>query len=111
MSGDDDALLEPPWANADVRVTRLNVGDSEVAVVSFPFTEVAPDVELTPALRAVLRLVMAGKSNGEIASERGTSYRTVANQVRSLFIAFGVNSRGELVAKLARSLPRARAHE
>lgn len=55
---------------------------------------------LTPAERAVMALLLAGKSNAEIAKARKTAVRTVANQVASLFRKFGVGSRAELAAKV-----------
>jgi DNA-binding NarL/FixJ family response regulator len=54
---------------------------------------------ITPAELAVLRAIFEGKSNAAIAHERGTSPRTIANQVASIFRKHGVRSRGELVAR------------
>jgi DNA-binding CsgD family transcriptional regulator len=45
----------------------------------------------------VLLQLLEGLSNEEIATERGVSARTVANQVASVFRKLGVSSRGELV--------------
>lgn len=59
-----------------------------------------PDT-LTAAEREVVELVLAGSSNQEIADTRGASYRTVANQLASIFKKVGVSSRVELVAKLS----------
>ncbi len=53
---------------------------------------------LTDAEREVARLVMEGLSNAEIARRRGTSIRTVANQVASVFAKAGAGSRRELAA-------------
>jgi len=57
-----------------------------------------PGPTLTPAERAVMALLLAGRSNSEIAKHRKTAVRTVANQVASLFRKFGVGSRAELAA-------------
>jgi DNA-binding CsgD family transcriptional regulator len=57
-------------------------------------------VELGEAERAVARLAVDGKTNAEIAAARGTSERTVAHQLTSIFKKLGVRSRGELAAKL-----------
>lgn len=46
-------------------------------------------------------LALANLSNAEIAERRGTSPRTVANQVASLFRKLGVASRSELRALVA----------
>jgi len=56
---------------------------------------------LTSAERAVAEAVMRGMANAAIAKERGTSERTVANQIRRVFAKLGVRSRGELRARLA----------
>jgi DNA-binding CsgD family transcriptional regulator len=55
------------------------------------------DVRLSERQVAVLRLLAAGKSNKEIASERGGSWYTARNVVRELITIFGVRSRSELV--------------
>jgi DNA-binding CsgD family transcriptional regulator len=54
------------------------------------------------AEREVARALVEGSSNASIAAERGTSVRTVANQVASLFRKMDVRSRGEFIAALAR---------
>ncbi len=53
---------------------------------------------LTRGERDVLRWLLAGTSSAVIASERGTSARTVTNQIASIFHKLGVHSRGELAA-------------
>jgi len=66
--------------------------------------------ELTPAEDAVTRGLVRGLSYEQIARERGTSVRTVANQVRATFRKLEIHSRAELFYKLhagARRLPRA----
>ena len=57
---------------------------------------------LSPAEESVIRGIAMGRSNAEIAKERGTSPRTVANQVATLLRKFGVTSRYELVVAMAR---------
>src|SRR5262245_34236091 len=56
--------------------------------------------QLTDAERAVLAGVLHGDSNAEIARQRGTRPRTIANQVASLFRKFGVRSRLELIKRM-----------
>jgi DNA-binding CsgD family transcriptional regulator len=56
---------------------------------------------LTRAESEVLDLVLGGKSNAEVASSRGRSARTIANQVAALFRKLGVGSRLELYARAA----------
>jgi DNA-binding NarL/FixJ family response regulator len=52
---------------------------------------------LSPAESEVAALAVSGQSNAEIATFRGTSLRTTANQIASLFSKLGVHSRLELV--------------
>lgn len=54
--------------------------------------------------RDILRGLTCGLDNTEIAMRRGTSRRTIANQLGSLFRKFGVSGRGELLAKISRSV-------
>jgi DNA-binding CsgD family transcriptional regulator len=56
---------------------------------------------LTPAEFAVTRLLIEGKSYAEMAAERRTSARTVANQLATAFSRLGVSGRAELVCLLA----------
>lgn len=80
--------------------TRFKWAGQTFAVVSQP-SPPTPAPALTAAERAVMALLLAGKSNGEIAKHRKTAVRTVANQVASLFRKFGVGSRAELAAKVS----------
>ena len=59
--------------------------------------------KLTTAEREVVALILAGKSNAQIASARGVALRTVANQVASILRKMRVGSRSALLAKLTRS--------
>ena len=60
----------------------------------------APAV-LTEAERAVVALVLSGCSNAQVASGRGRSARTVANELASAYRKLGVGSRAELAAWVA----------
>ncbi|MEM9190652.1 MAG: helix-turn-helix transcriptional regulator [Myxococcota bacterium] len=77
------------------RAEPLAVGDQHLAVVD---TSAASPVSLTDAERDVLELVTGGLTNREIAKRRGTSERTVANQVASILRKTGAGSRYELTA-------------
>jgi len=92
-----------------VRVSRLSVGGHRLAVLSFPAA--APTIlpELTAAESEVAALALGGSSNEEIAHERASSSRTVANQVASVFRKLGVTSRAELAAAVWRRLSEPRA--
>ncbi len=83
--------------------TQFRFEEGAYAVLSFS-TEAGrvPDA-LTPAEREVLRALLSCRSNLQIARERGTSIRTVANQVQALFRKLGVGSRAELAAWAGRT--------
>lgn len=82
-------------------VLRIDIGGMVLALLSY---EVSPAAHLPPftdAERAVLSAVLEGKTNAQIAAERRTSARTVANQVAGLFRKLGVRSRAELAVRCA----------
>jgi DNA-binding NarL/FixJ family response regulator len=96
----DGPLPSPP---SDLSAVHFRIKDDHYAVFSFPArTANLPD-SLSPCERDVLRAVVRGDSNREIAKQRGTSERTVANQVQAIFRKVGVHSRCELAAWFARS--------
>jgi DNA-binding CsgD family transcriptional regulator len=91
-----------PPKNLDVEL--VEVDGLELAVVSFEAPSRDADLAaLSAAEREVVRAVLAGAPNAGIARARGTSARTVANQLASIFRKLGVASRHELVARLAKS--------
>jgi len=57
---------------------------------------------LSRAEAEVVRLVVRGDSSEAIATARGTSIRTVANQLASIYRKLGVRSRIELATHLSR---------
>lgn len=65
-----------------------------------------PDLDIGSVLSgaeyAVARLLVEGKSYAEMALLRGTSVRTVANQVASVFQKVGVSGRSEFLSALIR---------
>ena len=78
----------------------LDLDDVELAVVAVPVDgEVA---ELTAAEREVVRLVLEGCSNREIAKRRRASVKTIANQLAAVYQKLGISSRFELAARLRR---------
>jgi DNA-binding NarL/FixJ family response regulator len=87
-------------------VDRLEIGSDELAVFQWDIADLAAEraaATLTSAERAVLDLVVRGASNAEIARTRGSSIRTVANQVASLLRKLAATSRFELVRRYGRS--------
>lgn len=102
-TGGEGADAAPVSAPADLRVAHFELQGRELAVLSFPVagaTEAPPS--LSPAEREVLAGILDGLSNAWLAQARGTSVRTVANQVASIFDKRGVSSRTELVARMSR---------
>jgi DNA-binding CsgD family transcriptional regulator len=77
------------------------VGDEDEASTSTP-------VALSAAERDVATLVAEGLTNAAIGKRRGTSIRTVANQMASIFRKLGLKSRHDLAARIA-SLPSGKA--
>jgi DNA-binding NarL/FixJ family response regulator len=59
----------------------------------------------------VAQALLRGHSQREIAQQRSTSVRTVANQVQSIYRKYGVRSREELALVLIAGLPPPDAHE
>ena len=81
----------------------LAAGEGYV-LVSWSMSPPANWDALTRAELAVATALIEGASNREIAAARGSSVRTVANQVASIFRKLGVRSRGELVTTGARAV-------
>jgi DNA-binding NarL/FixJ family response regulator len=82
---------------------RLSIGDGEVGVLSVSHAVRASAVnQLSRGERAIANLIVAGQSNAAIARSRGTSPRTIANQLHSIFDKLEVGSRAELVRLLTR---------
>lgn len=85
----------------DLRASVMHVGEREVMVLSYSTVAVFEALQrLSPAEREVVELLLSGASNAEIAHQRGTSARTVANQAASIFRKLGVGSRMELAHRL-----------
>jgi DNA-binding NarL/FixJ family response regulator len=58
---------------------------------------------LTPSEREVVSHLLCGSTNQDIAQQRGTSARTIANQVQAIFRKLHVQSRVELAIELQRT--------
>ena len=95
------ASVGAPQVPAGAVVERFSRGGEEFALISWP-VERAALADLPAAQAAVLAGLLDGLSNAEIAAERGTSARTVANQVAKLLRTFGVGSRVELASVVTR---------
>jgi DNA-binding CsgD family transcriptional regulator len=93
---------DPPGPD-EPRISTFHVGESLFAVLSVPLEEGSSLSALTDAERSVATLAAAGLGNAAIARCRGTSERTVANQMAGIFRKLKVSSRYELASLLALS--------
>jgi DNA-binding NarL/FixJ family response regulator len=59
-------------------------------------------ITLTPREEAIVRLVLAAKTNKAIAGELGISEQSVKNRLTTLYRKFGVSSRLQLMRSLLR---------
>ncbi|HEY3252379.1 MAG TPA: helix-turn-helix transcriptional regulator [Polyangiaceae bacterium] len=69
--------------------------------VSLPRPDLILPTFLSPAELQVCAMLLQGSTHAEIANERGTSLRTTANQIASIFGKLKVSGRLELVTSLA----------
>lgn len=83
-----------------VETYRVELDGEEYLVVGLPMPRPVLDGTVTGAEAKLIDGVLAGKTNGQIAAERGTATRTVANQLQTLYRKLGVGSRGELRRRL-----------
>lgn len=88
----------PATRPSDLCITRLMDGDEDVLLFSFAADRPPTSDGVTAAEREILKRLLAGDSNADIAAARGRSVRTVVNQVHSLFAKFGVRSRAAFVS-------------
>jgi DNA-binding CsgD family transcriptional regulator len=89
------ALCARGWSLPPARIEG-SVDDG--LVVSFDLPGKRLMARLTSVEAEVLRMTIEGKSHAEIASGRGTSRRTVANQLGAIFKKLGVSGRSALRA-------------
>ena len=97
MSRKRNQASDHPLVPSGLEAATFGVDGDDYVVFSFPVPELTPPACLTIAEREVVRGLLAGKSNAEIAEARGCSVRTVANQLRSIFHKLDVSSRAEVV--------------
>jgi len=83
------------------RVSRFYDG-RHLKIISIPRLESELETLLSPAELEVTVLRAEGLSHADIASRRGASRRTVANQVASASRKLGVSGRGNMLKYIAR---------
>jgi DNA-binding NarL/FixJ family response regulator len=74
------------------------VGPEEFAVFRFPLPAMTIPDGLTASEERIVRALLEGKSNRQIAKERHVSVHTVVNQLKTIFRKVGVTCRWELIA-------------
>ncbi|MET0412962.1 MAG: helix-turn-helix transcriptional regulator [Polyangiaceae bacterium] len=77
----------------------FHVDGLELVVFELELEPVFPE-QFTPAERDVARLLCEGHDTRAIAQRRGSRYRTIANQLASMYRKAAVHSSAELVALL-----------
>jgi DNA-binding NarL/FixJ family response regulator len=99
------AELAKVWAGASklpiTEAADLGAGMEDLAVAAADVEDHISDPRLTETERGIVAAVLRGDTNAEIAAARGTSPRTVANQIARVFKKLGVGSRSELAAYVA----------
>ena len=93
----DPAVVAPP---PGLEAGRIQVGEQELATLTFPLGTPEIPSTFSPAEREVALALLVGQSNASIAAARNTSVRTVANQIGAMFRKLGVHSRPEFVVAL-----------
>ncbi|MBI2390673.1 MAG: helix-turn-helix transcriptional regulator [Deltaproteobacteria bacterium] len=104
------ADLARVWAGANAMPVEAAapLDDHErLAVAAADIGERADDPRLNETERGIVAAILRGESNAAIAQARGTSPRTVANQIARMFKKLGVGSRAELVAHVTGTRQRA----
>lgn len=95
------AASEPvPWHARSATFVRHD--DSELRVLGIARPDRVLSGRLPHAELAVIRSLIEGSSYQEIARDRGTSTRTIANQISAVFRRLHVSGRNELVQHLFR---------
>jgi DNA-binding CsgD family transcriptional regulator len=84
-----------------IRCESEPVGDGFITRI--PRVDHQLDGKLTPSEIAVVRSLIEGNSYVEIAKQRQTSVRTVANQIAAVFRRLRVSGRSELISQLCES--------
>jgi DNA-binding NarL/FixJ family response regulator len=94
------AQLPAFWHGLSGPVSSSRTADGgELVVFESRLDGQAHAMPLTSAEREVLQAVLLGYKSKQIALQRNTSVRTVANQLATLFQKFGASSKAELAGK------------
>ena len=86
--------------NRCARIACFSVAERMFRIIGAARPEAGLSPLLSPAELAVVRGLLEGRNYLEIAAYRGTSTRTVANQLAAAFRRLGVSGRGSLLNHL-----------
>ncbi len=92
------AFFSPAGARA--KLAEVAVSGEQLLVGAYPLVDESAVASLSTAERAVVALLVLGSTNAHIATLRGCTERTVANQVQSIFRKLEARSRSELALRL-----------
>jgi DNA-binding CsgD family transcriptional regulator len=82
------------------RLAEVAFAEEQLLIGAYPLIDATSVSCLTQAEREVTAQIIAGSTNFDIAARRGSSVRTIANQINSIFTKLNVRSRSELAARL-----------
>lgn len=105
-------LFDHPLLTAHLpglRASSVETMDGALLVCSLSAPQKATWAMLTDAERNIARAVLDGMATATIASLRGRSAKTVANQIASIYRKLGVRSRAELACIARAGAPQAAA--
>jgi DNA-binding CsgD family transcriptional regulator len=91
---------EPSRDELSIDSAEIPHGAGSLRYLVLPTAWCGALAKLAPAERDIAERVVRGQSNQSIAKSRGTSARTVANQLQSIYAKLGVSSRYELIDAL-----------
>lgn len=94
----------------NARTTQIEQGGTHYWIVSVPRLEDAVAHAVTRTELKIVKLVVEGLTHQQMALEHGSSPRTVANHISSVFHRIGVSGRSELLVYLVQNFPGAARH-
>jgi DNA-binding NarL/FixJ family response regulator len=90
----------PRTTQLAARLSFIQHDSEQLRVIAMPRPDRRLTTALPPAELAVVRMLIEGRCYAEIATGRGTSVRTIANQITAVFRRMRVSGRGELLHRL-----------